>query len=106
MKRYHVLSLVVLMGIYLVFASGKKMVDGNTITVTSPNPVVFYQTGKMVSTGSACTNYYAGGWKVFISGIEVLPVAYKYINSVLTTAQRAPNIRLQQEPPMKFIKKN
>jgi hypothetical protein len=74
MRKYLVSIFVVLMGLYLVPAPGKKMTDGNTITVTSPNPVVVYQTGKVVSTG----------WKVFISGMEVLPVTYKYINSDLT----------------------
>ena len=75
MRKYLVSIFVVLMGLYLVTAPGKKMTDGNTITVTSPNPVVVYQTGKVVFTG---------GWKVFISGMEVLPVTYKYINSDLT----------------------
>ncbi len=45
--------------------------------ISSGTPVVF-STGKVISDTGTCQQYYAGGWKPFTNGMELLPASYKF----------------------------
>jgi len=42
------------------------------------DPIVIFQTGWVYSTNKICTQYYAGGWKTFTDGMDLLPGNYLF----------------------------
>jgi PKD repeat protein len=54
------------------YASNDKQQD------TGSDPTIKFYTGNVISNSGSCTFYYAGAWRPFTNGMELLPVQYTF----------------------------